>query len=145
MAVPTRPDRGLIGGAQWIDLERFADAKGSLTPVEGGRHIPFSIRRVFYFYDVPVAQRRGAHAHRQQQQVIVCLAGGFDAILDDGVHRQSVRLFEPWRGLYLPCMLWVEQVNFYGGTVGLVLASDVFDEADYIRNYAEFCGIANTR
>ncbi len=128
----------LIGGARWIELEKFSDPHGALTPIESELDVPFAIHRVFYFYDVPVAERRGAHAHRQQHQVLICLAGGFDVILDDGAQRQSVRLFEPWRGVYVPPLLWVEQLNFHGATVGLVLASDVFDEADYIRDHDEY-------
>lgn len=135
----------LIGGARWIELEKFSDAKGALTPVEFERHVPFSIRRVFYFYDVPVGERRGAHAHREQHQAIICVAGGFDVILDDGARRQSVPVFQPWRALHVPPTLWTEQVSFYGGTVGLVLASDVFNEADYIRDYDEYLAIVGGR
>jgi hypothetical protein len=140
MGEPARTERGSVlpGGARWIQLEKFSDPKGALTPIEAERHVPFAIRRVFYFYDVPVAERRGAHAHRRQHQVITCLAGGFDVILDDGSRRQSLRLFEPWRALHVPPLLWMEQVNFDGSTIGLVLASEAFDETDYIRDYAEY-------
>jgi dTDP-4-dehydrorhamnose 3,5-epimerase-like enzyme len=141
----TRPEPVLIGGARWIELAKFSDPRGALTPIEGGRHVPLTIRRVFYFYDVPVGERRGAHAHRRQHQIIACLAGGFDVVLDDGRDRQTVRLFQPWRVLYAPPLVWMEQVNFDGGTVGLALASEVFDEADYIRDYSEFLEVAKQR
>jgi len=131
-------DRELIGGASWIELQKFSDPRGSLTPIEGMRHVPFTIKRVFYFYDVPVGESRGAHAHRVQEQLIVCVAGSFDVILDDGERRQLVHVSRPWSGLYVPAMLWASQVSFDGGTVGLVLASDVFDESDYIRSYDEY-------
>lgn len=131
-------ERELIGGARWIEFEKFSDPRGSLTPIEGERHVPFAIRRVFYFYDVPVGDSRGAHAHRAQRQVIVCLAGSFDVVLDDGRRRQLVHVSRPWSGLYVPPMLWASQVSFDGGTVGLVLASDVFDETDYIRSYDDY-------
>src|SRR6202011_1902211 len=108
-------EQDLIGGACWIDLERFSDPRGSLTPVEGGRHVPFEVRRLFYFYDVPVGENRGAHAHRDQEQLIICLAGGFDVVLDDGSQHRTARLSRPWRGLYVPHMLWAAQVNFDGG------------------------------
>lgn len=134
-------ERELIGGARWVELERFSDPYGSLTPIEGGRHVPFPIKRVFYFYDVPVAQSRGAHAHRVQEQVIVCLSGSFDVVLDDGRTRQAVRVSRPWEGLYLPAMLWASQAGFDGSTVGLVLASDVFDEGDYVRSYDEYLSL----
>ena len=135
------PDSELLAGARWIEFEKFFDPTGSLTPIEGERHIPFVIKRVFYFYDVPVGENRGAHAHRIQEQVIVCLAGRFEVLLDDGNQRQLVSLSRPWRGLYLPAMLWASQINFDGGTVGLVLASDVYDEADYIRDYKEYLSL----
>jgi hypothetical protein len=128
----------LIGGARWITLRKFFDPRGALTAVESARDVPFDIKRVFYFYDVPVGESRGAHAHRQQSQAIICLAGGFSVVLDDSVHQQSVRLSRPWLGLVLPPGLWASQTDFDGGTVGLVLASDHFDEADYIRDYAEY-------
>jgi dTDP-4-dehydrorhamnose 3,5-epimerase-like enzyme len=133
-----RSDQDLIGGARWVELEKFSDPNGSLTPIEGERHVPFIIRRAFYFYDVPVGENRGRHAHRQQHQVVTCLAGGFDVLLDDATRHQLVHLSRPWRALYVPPLLWTSQVNFDGGTVGLVLASDVFDEGDYIRSYDEY-------
>jgi dTDP-4-dehydrorhamnose 3,5-epimerase-like enzyme len=138
-------DKGLIGGAKWIEFEKFSDPQGSLTPVEGERHVPFPIKRVFFFYDVPVGSRRGAHAHREQHQVLACLAGGFDVDLNDGIRRQVVHVARPWRGLYLPPLLWTDQLNFDGGTVGLVLASDLFDEGDYIRDFEEYRELAAQR
>jgi hypothetical protein len=126
-------------------LEKFSDPRGSLTPIEGERHVPFPVRRIFYFYDIPVGESRGAHAHRIQEQVIICLAGSFDVLLDDGERRQLVRVSRPWNGLYVPAMLWASQVSFDGGTVGLVVASDVFDEADYIRSYDEFLSLIRSR
>jgi dTDP-4-dehydrorhamnose 3,5-epimerase-like enzyme len=138
-------DDALIGGAEWLEFDKFSDPQGSLTPVESERHVPFPIKRVFYFYDVPAGERRGAHAHREQHHVVSCLAGSFDVILDDGARRQVVHVSRPWRGLHLPPLLWTDQVNFDGGTVGLVLASDMFDEADYIRNYEEYRAIVKAR
>jgi dTDP-4-dehydrorhamnose 3,5-epimerase-like enzyme len=131
-------DHGLIGGARWIEFQKFSDTRGSLTPIESARDVPFPIVRLFYFYDVPVGDRRGSHAHRAQEQVIVCIAGSFDVLLDDGMSKEKVCVSRPWSGLYVPPMLWAEQLNFDGGTVGLVLASDHFDEADYIRSYDDY-------
>lgn len=133
-----RPVPHILGGARWIVLKKFFDPRGALTAIEGAGDVPFDIKRVFYFYDVPVAESRGAHAHRQQSQVIICLAGGFDVEVDDGQQRKVVRLSRPWEALLLPPGLWASQTNFDGGTVGLVLASDHFDEADYIRDYSEY-------
>jgi len=128
----------LIGEARWITLRKFFDPRGALTAIEGDQDVPFEIKRVFYFYDVPIGESRGAHAHRRQSQVIICLAGGFSVVLDDAMQQQSVRLSRPWLGLFLPPGLWASQTDFDGGTVGLVLASDHFDESDYIREYAEY-------
>ena len=138
-------DHNLIGGARWIELEKFSDPKGSLTPIEAERHVPFAIKRVFYFYDIPVGESRGAHAHHSQQQVVVCLAGRFEVLLEDGRRRQRISLSRPWRALYLPAMLWASQSSFDGGTVGLVLASDVYHEADYIRSFDEYLSLVRTR
>lgn len=128
-------NNSLIGGARWIEFQKFSDPRGSLTPIESDIDVPFPIMRVFHFYDVPAGERRGAHAHRAHEQVIVCIAGSFDVLLDDGTSKQTVCVSRPWSGLYVPPMLWAEQLNFDGGTVGLVLASAHFDEADYIRSY----------
>ena len=123
---------------RWIELQKFWDERGALTPVEGGRNIPFELKRIFYFYDVPAGEARGSHAHRQCQQVLVCISGSFDVVVDDGRASGMVTCDRPWRGLYVPPMVWASQVNFAGGTVGLVLASHFFDEADYIRDFDEF-------
>jgi dTDP-4-dehydrorhamnose 3,5-epimerase-like enzyme len=132
------PLPALIGDARWISFRKFFDPRGALTAIEGTQDVPFEIKRVFYFYDVPAGESRGAHAHRQQSQVIICLAGGFTVVLDDSVNQQSVRLSRPWLGMLLPPGLWASQTDFDGGTVGLVLASNHFDEADYVRDYAEY-------
>ena len=120
------------------ELPKVADPRGNLTFVEGGRHVPFDIRRVFYLYDVPTGSDRGAHAHRALHQFLVCLSGSFDVALDDGTRRQTVHLNRPWQGLHVPPMIWASEVNFDPGSVCLVLASDVYDEADYIRDYDAF-------
>jgi hypothetical protein len=135
----------LPGGCRWLEFEKFSDLRGALTPIESLRHVPFEIRRVFYFYDVPVGEDRGSHAHRALEQVIVAISGSFEVILDDGRHKLSVLCERPWRGLYVPPLVWCEQVRFAGGTVGLVLASAPFDESDYIRDYAQFCALVGER
>ena len=121
-----------------IDFPKVPDPRGNLTFIEGEHHIPFGIRRIFYIYDVPTGESRGAHAHRRLQQILICLSGSFDAQLDDGVDRKLVHLNRPWQGLYIPPMVWSAEVNFDPGSVCLVLASDLFDEADYIRDYDEY-------
>ena len=115
---------------------------GNLTFIEGGNHIPFKFKRVFYVYDVPTGTERGAHAHRTLEQFIICLGGSFEVTLDDGREQKSIRLNRPWQGLYLPPMIWAAEVNFDPGSVYIVLASDDYDESDYIRDYAAFLALA---
>lgn len=125
-----------------VSLPRIDDPRGKLTFLEGGTHVPFDIRRVFYLYDVPTGESRGAHAHRQLHQFLICLSGGFDLALDDGRNKSTVHLKHPWQGLHVPPMIWASEVNFEPGSVCLVLASASYDEADYIRDYPEFLRMA---
>ena len=121
-----------------VELPKITDLRGNLTFAEGDRHVPFPIRRVFYLYDVPTGASRGAHAHREQHQFLVCLSGSFDVMLDDGSRQNLVHLNRPWKGLHVPPMIWAAELNFDAGTVCLVLTSDLFREQDYIREYDEF-------
>jgi len=127
-----------IDDCRVLDLPRINDPRGNLTFLEGGRHVPFDVRRVFYIYDVPTEESRGAHAHRTLQQFLICLSGSFDVAIDDGVSKGRIHLNRPWKGLLIPPMIWAAEVNFDAGSVCLVLASEVYREADYIRDYAEF-------
>lgn len=120
------------------DLLKITDHRGNLTVVEGGKDVPFEIKRVFYVYDTPCAEQRGAHAHWKLQQFIVCLSGGLDVYLDDGSAQWTVHLNRPWQGLYIPPLTWASEGNFDTGTVYLVLASEHYNEADYIRDYSVF-------
>ncbi|CAG4906837.1 sugar 3,4-ketoisomerase [Paraburkholderia saeva] len=133
-----------IQDCQLLDLPKVTDPRGNLTFIEGFKHVPFEIKRVFYLYDVPTEESRGAHAHKNLHQFLVCLSGSFDVQLDDGKNRTSVHLNRPWRGLHVPPMIWAAEANFDPGSVCLVLASDVFSEADYIRNYDDFCALVGT-
>ena len=121
-----------------IELPKISDPRGNLTFVEGNRHIPFEIKRVFYLYDVPTGADRGAHAHKQLLQFLICLSGSFDVSLDDGVQKKIVHLNRPWQGLHIPHMIWGAEINFDPGSICLVFASDKYDESDYIRDYSEF-------
>jgi hypothetical protein len=131
--MPTR-----IADCELIELPKISDPRGNLTFIEGVRHVPFDIKRVFYLYDVPTGAGRGAHAHRQLQQFLICLSGSFDVELDDGRERKVVHLNRPWKGLLVPSMIWAAEVNFDPGSVCMVLASAAYDEADYIRDHAQF-------
>ena len=121
-----------------IELPVIARSEGNLTFVEGSRHIPFDIARVYYLYDVPGGARRGGHAHRELEQLIIATSGSFEVVLDDGTDTRTVMLRRSHVGLYIPPMIWRELVDFSYGSVCLVLASAPYDEDDYYRDYDEF-------
>jgi len=123
---------------QIIELPRIGDPRGNLTFIEGGNHTPFDIKRVYYLYDVPGGAARGGHAHKKVQQLVIAISGSFDVLLDDGLEKKRVHLNRSYLGLLLPIMTWREIDNFSSGSVCIVLASEVFNEADYIRDYSEF-------
>ena len=121
-----------------INLPKIADPRGNLTFIEGGRHVPFDIRRVYYLYDVPGGAERGGHAHKELHQLIVAMSGSFDVILDDGREKLRIHLNRSYNGLYVCPMIWRELDNFSSGSVCMVLASNFYDEADYYREYQDF-------
>ncbi|WCJ59695.1 FdtA/QdtA family cupin domain-containing protein [Fontisphaera persica] len=121
-----------------IELPKIADPRGNLTFIEGQRHVPFEIRRVFYLYDVPGGAERGGHAHRELEQLIIAMSGSFDVILDDGRENKRFHLNRSYYGLYLCPMIWGELDNFSSGSVCLVLASNYYDPDDYYRDYQEY-------
>lgn len=127
-----------IDSCRIIELPKISDPRGNLTFVEGGRHVPFPIARVYYLYDVPGGAERGGHAHKALQQLIVAMSGSFDVILDDGSERRRFHLNRSYFGLYVCPMIWRELDNFSSGSVCMVLASNRYDEADYYRNYSEY-------
>lgn len=121
-----------------IELPKVQDPRGNLTFVEGGRQLPFDIKRVYYLYDVPGGSERGGHAHLALHQFVIAMSGSFDIVLDDGFEKKRIHLNRSYLGLYLPPMTWRELDNFSSGSVCMVLASEYFDEADYLRDYSEF-------
>jgi len=121
-----------------IDLPKVADPRGNLTYLEGGRHIPFHIRRVFYLYDVPGGEMRAGHALKTCYQFIIAASGSFDVTLNDGEQKQRYHLNRSYKGLLIPPLIWREIDDFSSGSVCLVLASEYFSEADYYREYADF-------
>jgi WxcM-like, C-terminal len=121
-----------------IELPRVPDERGNLTFIEGGRHVPFELKRVFYLYDVPGGASRAGHALRSCHQFIIASSGSFDVIADDGFQKQRFPLNRSYSGLYLPPLVWREIENFSSGSVCTVLASEFYDAADYFYEYAEF-------
>ena len=121
-----------------INLPKLTDPRGNLTFIEGNRHIPFDIRRIYYLYDVPGGSERGGHAHKALSQLIIAISGTFDVILSDGCDKKRFHLNRSFQGLYVCPMLWRELDNFSSGSVCLVLASNVYDETDYYRSYDEY-------
>lgn len=115
--------------------------RGNLTVVENGVTLPFGVRRVFYLYDVPGGHGRGGHAHRQQSQLIVAASGSFSVTLDDGGVKRTFLLNHPYQGLLVVPGIWNTLEDFSSGAVCMVLASDKYDETDYVRDYGEFLSL----
>ena len=127
-----------LDNCKLIDLEKVADARGNLTFIEGNKHIPFEIKRIYYLYDIPAMAHRGGHAHKKLSQIMICMAGSFDVLLDDGFDKKTFHMDRPDVGLYIGPGIWRELENFSSSSVCLVLASDFYDEEDYYRDYQEF-------
>lgn len=121
-----------------IDLPKINDSRGNLTFVEGNQHVPFAIQRVYYLYDVPGGAERGGHAHKALSQLIIAMSGSFDVILDEGGEKRRFHLNRSYQGLYVCPMMWRELDNFSSGSVCMVLASNIYEESDYYRNYDEY-------
>jgi len=128
----------LVDDCHIIKLPKISDPRGNLTFIEGNTHIPFEIKRVYYLYDVPGGAERGAHGHRELQQLIIAMSGSFDVLLDDGNSKKEFHLNNPSEGLLVCPMMWRDIINFSSGAVCLVLASEEYDESDYFRNYTDF-------
>lgn len=121
-----------------VDLPKYMFDEGNLTWVERNKNVPFDIQRVFYLYDIPGGEARGAHAHRQCHQFLIAASGAFEVVLDDGVNKRTVMLNRPFCGLHIPPGIWAAEQGFSSGSVCLVLASETYDESDYIRDYNDF-------
>ena len=120
-----------------IDIRKYTDNRGYLSVIEGGIDIPFEIKRIYYLYMVPEAAR-GAHAHKELQQLMIATSGSVHVTLDDGTQKKTFILDKPWKGLLVAPGLWRDLDNFAGGTVCMVLASEKYEDDDYIRDYQEF-------
>ncbi len=127
-----------IKNCRIIELPKIQDPRGNLTFIEGNKHIPFEMRRVFYLYDIPGGAERMGHAQKTCQQFLIAMSGSFDVVLYDGKDNQRVHLNRSYYGLYIPPLIWREIDNFSSGVVCLVLASEPYDETGYYREYRDF-------
>ncbi|MDR0506472.1 MAG: FdtA/QdtA family cupin domain-containing protein [Dysgonamonadaceae bacterium] len=121
-----------------IEVDKHHSEAGNITVIENIETVPFETNRVYYLYDIPGGEERGAHAHRELKQLLIAASGSFDVVLNDGNVRRTVSLNRPYHGLLIVPGIWRELNNFSSGAVCLVLASHKYDEKDYIRNYEEF-------
>ncbi len=127
-----------------VEMPRIGvEGRGNLTPVYGSVSVPFDIARVFYLYDIPGGESRGAHAHRMCHQFLVAAHGAFEVVLDDGGNRRTVSLDRPYYGLHIPPGIWAAEQGFSSGAICLVLTSHPYDENDYIRDYDEYLAFKN--
>ena len=137
--------RSLNDAVEVISLEKLSDPRGNLTFIEGKRHIPFDVQRVYYLYDVPSGEERGGHAHFALQQLIIAVAGSFDVLVDNGFERRKITCNRPFQGVLMKSLVWRELNNFSSGAVCLVLASMNYQESDYIRDYEKFLTVAHNQ
>ena len=128
-----------------IELPKIENPAGNITPVYNDKNIPFAIKRVFYLYDIPGGEDRGAHAHKQCHQFLIAASGSFEIELDDGVNKRTVALNRPYFGLHIPPGIWAAEKGFSSGAVCLVLTSELYQEEDYIRTYEKYLSFNNIK
>jgi len=121
-----------------IELVQIPNRAGNITAVTNDENIPFDVKRVFYIYDIPGGEERGAHAHKECHQFLIAASGSFEVELDDGKNKRSITLNRPYFGLHIPPGIWAAEKGFSSGAICLVLASHKYEAKDYIRDYADF-------
>ena len=121
-----------------IEMPRIENEAGNITPIQGLENLPFEVKRVFYLYDIPGGEARGAHAHKECHQFLIAVSGSFEVALDDGKCKRTVMLNRPYYGLHIPPGIWAAEQGFSSGSICLVMASEKYEEKDYIRKYEEF-------
>ena len=126
-----------------FELPHIKNRAGNITPVHNNLEIPFSVKRVFYLYDIPGGASRGAHAHKECHQFLIAASGSFEVLLGDGTTKRIIQLNRPYIGLHIPPQIWASEINFSSGSICLVLASHHFNEADYIREYSDYLNYIN--
>lgn len=127
----------MLQNCKIVSIPKIHDPRGNLSVIESNV-IPYEIKRVYYLYDVPSGAERGGHSHKEQQEILIALSGSFDVILNDGTQEKTITLNKPFEGLLIANGIWRELKNFSSGAVCLVIASDVFEEQDYIRDFDHF-------
>jgi len=127
-----------------IELPKISNRAGNITPVHSGVNVPFDIKRVFYLYDIPAGESRGAHAHKKCHQFLVAASGSFEVMIEDGVNKKVMQLNRPFYGLHIPPGIWACELNFSSGAICLVLTSELFDANDYIRDYNTYQQLKNS-
>ena len=132
MSLPTVFDCSII------TLPKIKNRAGNITPLHNNVEIPFKIKRVFYLYDIPGGESRGAHAHRECHQFLIAASGSYEVLLNDGRTQRLIQLNRPYLGLHVPPMIWASEINFSSGSICLVLASEEYNAKDYIRDYEKF-------
>lgn len=136
---PALPEgKHILGSVTLMDLPRIAFREGNITPLEGNSVVPFDIKRVFYIYDIPGGESRGAHAHKHCHQLIIAAGGSFEVVLDNGGEKATVTLNRPYQALHIPPGVWSCETGFSSGAVCLVLTSELFEEEDYIRDHETY-------
>lgn len=124
-------------------LPRISAESGHITAVHNSIDVPFDVKRVFYIYDIPAGEDRGAHAHKDCHQFLIAASGSFEVFVNDGTHCKTLFLNQPFMGLHIPPGIWAQEQNFSSGSICLVLASHLYDESDYIRDYDEYLRYRN--
>lgn len=121
-----------------FELPKISNRAGNITPIHNNLEIPFAVKRIFYLYDIPGGESRGAHSHKECHQFLIAASGSFEVFLDDGKTKRLIQLNRPYIGLHIPPGIWASEINFSSGSICLVLASHFYNEKDYIRKYEDY-------
>jgi dTDP-4-dehydrorhamnose 3,5-epimerase-like enzyme len=135
----------VVSDCQLIQLPQIGDRNGHITAINNNTEVPFAIKRIFYLYDIPGGESRGAHAHKECHQFLVAVSGSFEVLLNDGKTTNTIMLKSPNVGLHIYPGIWASEINFSSGSVCLVLASHIYEENDYIRNYDNYLTYKNIK
>jgi oxalate decarboxylase/phosphoglucose isomerase-like protein (cupin superfamily) len=135
--------RATVFDCSIIYLPQVGDRNGHITAINNFDEVPFDVKRVFYLYDIPGGESRGAHAHKECHQFLVAASGAYEVLLNDGKTQRQVQINRPNIGLYIPPRIWASEINFSAGSICLVLASHEYNEGDYLREYSEYLNYVN--